>query len=117
MRDPSPLLQVTDAVGGYVHVRVLVTAKDAAALFDLRCLVRERLVDWLQREDPEGLPTHRVEMSREPAPHPAQRRRPKDAAEPEGLFSGSDTAEQRAHAFTGTLPVITAEPTDPEKET
>ncbi|MFF1876233.1 mechanosensitive ion channel family protein, partial [Kitasatospora herbaricolor] len=39
------VLQVTDAVAGFVRVRVLVTARDAPTLFDLRCLVRERLID------------------------------------------------------------------------
>jgi small-conductance mechanosensitive channel len=104
----TKVLQVTDAIGGFVHVRVLVTARDAAALFDLRALVRERLVDWLQREAPEALPTQRVDVAREGA-HPVARRRAQDAEEPEGLFSGSDTAELRAHAFTGTLPVVTPE--------
>ena len=108
----TKVLQVTDAIGGFVHVRVLVTARDAAALFDLRALVRERLVDWLQREAPEALPTQRVDVEREAA-HPTPRRRPKDAEEPEGLFSGSDTAELRAHTFTGTLPVVETD-ADPE---
>ena len=43
------VLQVTDAVGGYVRVRILVTAVDAPTLFDLRCLVREEIVAWLTR--------------------------------------------------------------------
>jgi small-conductance mechanosensitive channel len=105
----AKVLQVTDAVGGYLHVRVLVTAKDAPSLFDLRCLVRERLVDWIQRETPEGLPAQRVLVEREPAAATgtgSSRRRPKNAAEPEGLFSGSDEAEERAHTFTGTMPVV-----------
>jgi small-conductance mechanosensitive channel len=106
----AKVLQVTDAIGGYVHVRVLVTARDAAALFDLRCLVRERLVDWLQRETPEALPTQRVEVDR--SAHPvAHRRRSTTEPEPEGVFSGSDEAERRAHNVTGTNPVI--RPDDP----
>jgi len=108
----TKVLQVTDAIGGFVHVRVLVTARDAAALFDLRALVRERLVEWLQREAPEALPTQRVDVAGESA-HPTPRRRPKEAAEPEGVFSGSDAAEHRAHTFTGTLPVL---PTDADPE-
>jgi len=58
----AKVLQVTDAVGGLVRVRVLVTATDAATLFDLRCLVREELVSWLQVRNPDGLPRQRVEM-------------------------------------------------------
>lgn len=103
----AKVLQVTDAVGGSVHVRVLVTAPDAGALFDLRCLVRERLVDWLQRETPEALPTQRVELDRQQ--HAAPHRRATRDPEPEGVFTGSDEAERRAHNFTGTNPVVQPE--------
>ncbi|MFC4556275.1 mechanosensitive ion channel family protein [Georgenia faecalis] len=58
-------LQVTEAVGGVVRVRVLLSAPDAGALFDLRCFVREGLVDWLQREAPYALP--RTRFQTEPA--------------------------------------------------
>src|SRR3954451_10374290 len=56
------VLQVTDAVCGWVRVRVLVTAGDAAVLFDLRCLVRERLVAWVRRHADQGLPRQRVQV-------------------------------------------------------
>ncbi|WP_253182049.1 mechanosensitive ion channel domain-containing protein [Cellulosimicrobium cellulans] len=55
------ILQVTDAVGGLVRVRALVSAQDAPTLFDLRCYVREGLVDWVQRAAPWGLPRTRFE--------------------------------------------------------
>jgi small-conductance mechanosensitive channel len=55
------ILQVTDAVGGTVRVRVLVSAVDAPTLFDLRCFVREGLVEWLQTEAPQALPRTRLE--------------------------------------------------------
>lgn len=55
------VLQVTDAVGGVVRLRALVSAPDAPTLWDLRCYVREGLVDWLQREAPAGLPRTRFE--------------------------------------------------------
>ena len=58
----TQVLQVTDAVGGIVRVRVLVTAADAGKLFDLRCLVRERLVAWVRSQHEDGLPRQRVEM-------------------------------------------------------
>ncbi|PJI93857.1 small-conductance mechanosensitive channel [Luteimicrobium subarcticum] len=54
------ILQVTDAVGGFAHVRALVSAPDAPSLFDLRCYVREGLVDWLQRSAPYALPQTRL---------------------------------------------------------
>lgn len=55
-------LLVTDAVGGYARVRILVSAPDSNSLFSLRCAVREDLVSWLQRTHPEALPRWRVEQ-------------------------------------------------------
>jgi len=51
--------QLTDAVGGFVRIRILVTSYDAPTLYDLRCHVREGLVAWLRAHNPEGLPTWR----------------------------------------------------------
>lgn len=98
----AKVLQVTDAVGGTVRIRVLVTAKDAPTLFDLRCLVRERLVDWVQRETPAGLPVQRVELVPQQTGE-ARRREP--STDTGGLFTGSAEAEQRAHTFTTSVPV------------
>ncbi|WP_434811912.1 mechanosensitive ion channel family protein [Microbacterium sp. bgisy189] len=56
----SASISVTDAVGGQLQVRVVVSASDSSALWDLRCLVREQLADWVRREAPEGLPLQRV---------------------------------------------------------
>lgn len=55
-------LQVTDAIGGSLRVRALVSARDAATLFDLRCRVREGLVAWLVSERPESLPHMRTQQ-------------------------------------------------------
>ncbi len=94
----SGVLQVTDAVGGVVRVRIVVSAPNAGALFDLRCAVREGMVDWVQRT--RVLPTQRIEAS-EPAARP-QSRGNGDGETPRvasGLFSGSPEAEDRARAF------------------
>ena len=65
-------LQVTDAVGGLIRVRALVSAVDAGALFDLRCHVRERLVTWAQDQAAAAaLPRQRVELVTAPADAPA----------------------------------------------
>ncbi len=53
------ILQITDATGGFVRVRILVSAADSAALFDLRCLIREAMVTLLQQDHPEALPQQR----------------------------------------------------------
>ena len=110
----AKVLQVTDAVGGAVHVRILVTAKDAPTLFDLRCSVRERMIDWLQREAPEALPVQRIEVEEAAAGRPTARKpaRSKDGERPEGLFSGSPEAEERARDFTSSMPIV--RPTDAE---
>ena len=62
----TQVLQVTDAVGGVVRVRALVTAVDAGTLFDLRCHVREQLVSWVQRQDDARPPAHARRARRGP---------------------------------------------------
>lgn len=96
------VLQVTDAVDGYVRVRMLVSAANAGLLFDLRCHVREGMVKWLQRTQPGALLRHRIEHA---ATHDADTVRPHvGAGEPRAaasLFSGSPGAEERGRAFEG----------------
>src|SRR6476661_3131499 len=74
------ILQVTDATSGFVRVRILVSAADSAALFDLRCLIREELVGFLQQHHPQALPHLRWEtMSSAETPAPRAKRPPLDA--------------------------------------
>lgn len=107
-------VQVTDATGGMVSVRVLVSAADAGRLWDLRCLVREKLVDWLQKSGPASLPRNRVMMvEQEPERTKGPRSRAgADTSEKSGLFSGTPEAEARGNEFTGaiTVPNPTVEP-------
>ena len=53
---------VTDARGGYVQVRLLISAEDSSKQWDLRCEVREHMVTWLQKNHPEALPVSRVTL-------------------------------------------------------
>ncbi len=55
-------VQVVDTTETTVKVRILVTAADSPRAWDLRCLVRERLVDFLKERYPESLPRTRVEL-------------------------------------------------------
>ena len=55
------VLQVTEAIGGMVRLRALVSADDAGGLWDLRCLVRERLVSWVWENRPGVLPRLRAD--------------------------------------------------------
>lgn len=52
-------LQVTEAKEGTMELRCLMSANSAPQVFDLRCEVREKLVDFLQKEYPEALPHSR----------------------------------------------------------
>jgi small-conductance mechanosensitive channel len=91
------VLQVTDAVGGVVRVRIVVSAPNAGALFDLRCDVREGMVDWVQHR--QVLPTQRIEGA---TPSEPRKRADDDGTTPRvasGMFSGSPEAEERARAF------------------
>lgn len=53
------LLQVTEAGPETITLRALISARDASKAWDLRCLVRERLVKWLASAHPECLPVGR----------------------------------------------------------
>jgi small-conductance mechanosensitive channel len=63
------LLQVTEAGEHSMQLRCLVTAASAPAAWDLRCEVREALVDFIQKTYPECLPRGRGELdvARKPA--------------------------------------------------
>src|SRR5213592_874826 len=52
-------LQVTDTKQTTIEVRALVSASDPGKVFDLRCEVRERLIEFLCRNYPESLPRQR----------------------------------------------------------
>jgi small-conductance mechanosensitive channel len=56
----SASLVLTDATGGHLSVRCVVSAQDSGALWTLRTSVREQMVTWLQREHPEALLQTRV---------------------------------------------------------
>jgi hypothetical protein len=55
-------LQVTNATERTVELRALMSAADSGKLWDLRCLIRERLVGYLQEKYPASPPTFRAEV-------------------------------------------------------
>ena len=61
------VLQVTDATERTVQLRALVSARNSGRAWDLRVHVREKLIEFLQREHPECLPRTRVQLGDEPA--------------------------------------------------
>ncbi|GIU56630.1 mechanosensitive ion channel family protein [Arthrobacter sp. NicSoilC12] len=113
------ILQITDATAGFVRVRILVSAADSASLFDLRCLIREELVLFLQQDHPTALPHVRLESlpsalaastsgdesdavtgSKRPGKATAEHHRHPDPHDSQ-LFTGSIEAIQRSKAFSG----------------
>ena len=91
------VLQVADAVGGLVRVRILVSAADAGSLFDLRNYVREQFVEWVQLESPGSMPRTRVVMDDAGADANASPGvDPADQSARQQLFSGTPEAQQRA---------------------
>ena len=96
------VLQVTDAVGGVVRIRIVVSAPNAGALFDLRCAVREGLVSWVQHTGG-AFPMQRL-VQYEPHTEPRALRTSDDgdgetSRVTSNLFSGSPEADERARAF------------------
>lgn len=104
------VLQVTEATGGLVRVRALVSAADAPSLWDLRCLVREHLVGWIRDQRPIALPRTRAEVGDAnggfdwQGVQPPVRVGPTPAAEaPDDarVFGGSDDGDARSSTFVG----------------
>ncbi len=58
-------LQVTDAKEYTLELRALMSAKDSPKAWDLRCLVREKLVAFVQENYPQCLPKFRTELKQQ----------------------------------------------------
>lgn len=58
------VVQVTETDSTTIQVRLLVSARNSGDLFDLRCAVREGMIDFLNATHPEALPRLRAEVSR-----------------------------------------------------
>jgi len=103
------VLQVTDAVGGMIRLRALVSAHDAGSLWDLRCLVRERLVAWVFEHQRDSLPRLRADVAQgermlpdQPADQPADKPAGEPAAGSDArVFGGTGDGDERAVAFSG----------------
>jgi len=71
-------LQVTDTKQSTIEVRALVSGTDPGKTFDLRCEVREGLIEFLRRDYPESLPRVRNVNVDEPSEAKARRRKSTD---------------------------------------
>jgi small-conductance mechanosensitive channel len=55
-------LQITDSKEQVVELRALMSAADASKAWELRCLIREQLISFVQKNYPESLPRMRAEI-------------------------------------------------------
>ncbi|HEY0506329.1 MAG TPA: mechanosensitive ion channel domain-containing protein [Lysobacter sp.] len=78
--------QVTDADRSALQVRLLVSARNSGDLFDLRCAVRERMIEFLNASHPYALPRVRVARAIR-ATDDADSRQPVGARRPEPTTS------------------------------
>ena len=68
-------LQVTEAKANTIELRILASGRNSPEVFDLRCEIREKILDYLQREHPYALPRVREEQYRHDTASLAARRR------------------------------------------
>lgn len=86
-------LVVIDTTPSTVQLRALVTAKDAGDVFDLRCLVREQMLDWLRSDHPYALPRVTVASPPVAAGAPWEPEVPTESWEPgAGAEQGGESA-------------------------
>lgn len=60
-------VQVTNASERTMELRALMSARSSGDAWELRCLVREKLIDFLQREFPQSLPVLRAQLTSDEA--------------------------------------------------
>jgi small-conductance mechanosensitive channel len=55
-------LQVTSLTAQAMEIRCLMSAKDASTAFDLQCIVREEMMEWVKEKYPAAFPNMRYRM-------------------------------------------------------
>ncbi|MDD2876140.1 MAG: mechanosensitive ion channel family protein [Acidiphilium sp.] len=65
------VLQVTHALATTIELRALVSARNSGEAWDLRCYVREKMIEYLQSEFPGALPKQRLEIEGQRMPEEA----------------------------------------------
>lgn len=56
------VLQVTDSKENTVEIRILVSARNSPTVWDLRVYIREKMIDFIQKNYPDCLPRSRVSL-------------------------------------------------------
>lgn len=57
------VIQVTDTKPDTIEIRALMSARNSGDAFDLRCYIRENLIDYIQQNFPGSLPRNRIDYS------------------------------------------------------
>lgn len=65
-------MQVTNTTEKLVEIRALVSAANSSDVWELRCLVREQLIEFIRRNYPGGLPMVMMEKEQKQKPEPEQ---------------------------------------------
>ncbi len=61
-------MQVTNLTDRSMELRCLVSSRNSSENFDLRCLVREKMTEWIQQNYPDAFPTTRFASRSDVAP-------------------------------------------------
>lgn len=56
------VIQVTDSKENYMEIRILVSAKNSPTAWDLRVYIREKMIEFIQKNYPESLPKTRINI-------------------------------------------------------
>ncbi len=96
------VLQVTDSTPQAMEIRCLMTSSDAPKGWDLKCEIREGLVQFIQKNYPECLPRVRAELHRDvrrpeaPVEPTVKLDRPENSSAPGLDATGDNSVEQAA---------------------
>lgn len=60
------VVQVTDTKQNYMEIRILVSAKNSPTAFDLRVYIREKMIEFIQKNYPESFPKTRINIQDKP---------------------------------------------------
>lgn len=92
------LLQVVDANERAIQLRVLVSSADASRNWDLRCRVREALLEFMQREYEDALPRVRAVLHSADEQNVSRQRAPSSSVPEQAGRGGSSSIQQPEHA-------------------
>lgn len=85
------VLQVVEVTENTVQLRALMSARNSGQAFDLRCAIREGLVTYLQRHQPQALPRTRMEL-----PDGIRVISPEKASRPEEIAQLEEVSRRKA---------------------